>query len=210
MGIFMLVNAAFIFLMIASTWSIFLKAGQPGWASILPIYNVIIFLKIIGKPWWWLILMLIPIINIVIIITVYHNLSLSFGKDGGYTIGLIFLGFIFFPILAFGDSKYIGPSNQSFIDNLGFGMILGVIAPMLGFLTFKWVKFGIFSFKEFFQFIYLEPGHKTLSVAMSLSLLANALLFTLYINAHKDQTAKGIFITTCIYGFMILLIKTFG
>ena len=95
-------------------------------------------------------------------------------------------------------------------DNIKLGLIWGAIAPILGLLTFKWVKFGIFSFKEFFQFIYLEPGHKTLSVALSLALLANALIFTFYINAQKDQTAKGIFITTCIYGFVILLIKTFG
>jgi len=210
MGIFILFNVAFLFLMIASTWSIFLKAGQPGWASIVPIYNIIILLKIIGKPWWWLILMLIPIINVVVIITIYHNLSLSFGKDGGYTIGLIFLGFIFFPILAFGDSKYIGPSGQSFIDNIAFGMILGLIAPIIGFMIFKWYKFGIFSMKEFFQFLYVEPGFKTLSAAMSLSLLANAAVFTLYINTSKDKTAKGIFVTTAIYGFIILLIKTFA
>ena len=95
-------------------------------------------------------------------------------------------------------------------DETKLGLILGAIAPLLGLLTFKWVKFGIFTFKEFFQYIYLEPGHKTLSVALSLSLLANALLFTLYINARKDQTAKGIFITTCLYGFIILLMKTFG
>lgn len=95
-------------------------------------------------------------------------------------------------------------------DETKLGLILGIIAPMLGLLIFKYSKFGIFSYKEFFQYIYLEPGHKTLSVALSLSLLANALIFTLYINARKDQTAKGIFITTCIYGFVILLLKTFG
>jgi hypothetical protein len=95
-------------------------------------------------------------------------------------------------------------------DDTRLGLILGAIAPLLGILLFKWTKFGIFSFKEFFQFIYLEPGFKTLSVALSLSLLANALIFTLYINAQKDKTAKGIFITTCVYGVVILLIKTFA
>jgi hypothetical protein len=95
-------------------------------------------------------------------------------------------------------------------DNLKLGLILGLLAPMLGLLTFKWYKFGIFSLKEFFQFLFVEPGFRTLSAGLSLSLLANALIFTLYINAEKDKTAKGIFITTAIYGMVILLIKTFA
>ncbi|HNP53459.1 MAG TPA: hypothetical protein PKK69_02535 [Ferruginibacter sp.] len=56
--------------------------------------------------------------------------------------------------------------------------------------------------------MFLEPGFKTLSVGLSLSLLLNALLFTLYINAHKDKTAKGIFATTIVYGAFILIVKT--
>lgn len=94
-------------------------------------------------------------------------------------------------------------------DQLAFGLILGALAPLLGLLIFKQYKFGVFSFKEFFQFLVVEPGFRTLSAALSLSLLANALLFTLYINAHKDRTAKGIFIFTLFYGLIILLIKTF-
>jgi hypothetical protein len=94
-------------------------------------------------------------------------------------------------------------------DNFIFGLILGTIAPLLGLLIFKWYKFGVFTFKETFQFMILEPGFKTLSVALSLSLLLNAFLFTLYINAGKDRTAKGIFGTTLIYGLFILIIKTF-
>jgi hypothetical protein len=97
-----------------------------------------------------------------------------------------------------------------FKDNTKLGLILGTIAPIIGLLIFKSYKFGIFSFKEFFQFLYVEPGFKTLSAALSISLLANALVFTLYINAGKDKTAKGIFITTCVYGLVILLIKTFA
>ena len=97
-----------------------------------------------------------------------------------------------------------------FKDNTKLGLILGAIAPLIGLLTFKGYKFGIFSYKEFFQFLYVEPGFRTLSAALSISLLANALIFTLYINAGKDKTAKGIFITTCIYGLIVLLIKTFA
>ena len=112
MGVIIVIYLAIIVLMIASMWTIFSKAGKPGWASIVPIYNTIVLLEIVGKPWWWLLLMLIPIVNIVILIIVYHNLSLSFGKDGGFTVGLILLVIIFLPILAFGDAKYVGPGEQ--------------------------------------------------------------------------------------------------
>jgi hypothetical protein len=95
-------------------------------------------------------------------------------------------------------------------DDLRLGIVLGLIAPIVGLLIFKWKKFGIFSYKEFFQFLYVEPGFRTLSAALSLSLLANALVFTLYINATKDKTAKGVFVSTALYGFIILLIKTFA
>jgi len=89
-------------------------------------------------------------------------------------------------------------------DQLSFGLILGAVAPLIGLLIFKQYKFGVFSFNEFFKFLVIEPGFRTLSAALSLSLLA-----TLYINAHKDRTAKGIFIFTLLYGLIILLIKTF-
>ncbi len=112
MGVIIVIYLAIIVLMIASMWTIFSKAGKPGWASIVPIYNLIVLLEIVGKPWWWLLLMFIPIVNIVILIIVFHNLSLSFGKGGGFTVGLILLGFIFLPILAFGDAEYVGPGEQ--------------------------------------------------------------------------------------------------
>ena len=95
-------------------------------------------------------------------------------------------------------------------NNFVFGVILGFIAPIIGILIFKFYKFQVFSFKETFQYIFYEPGHKTLTVALSLSLLLNALLFTIYINTSKDKTAKGIFITTVVYGLIVLIIKTFG
>jgi hypothetical protein len=87
-------------------WRIFTKAGKPGWAALIPIYNTIVLIQIVNKPIWWIFLFFIPIANIVFIIIVYHRLSLSFGKDAGFTVGLIFLGIIFFPILAFGSAQY--------------------------------------------------------------------------------------------------------
>jgi hypothetical protein len=95
-------------------------------------------------------------------------------------------------------------------DSFVMGLIMGLIAPMLGIILFKMYKFTTFSFKEVFQFMYVEPGFKTLTVALSLSLLLNALIFTIYINNHKDNTAKGIFVTTLVYGLIVLGIKTFA
>lgn len=97
--------------MIACMWKIFVKAGKPGWACIIPIYNYIVELEIVGKPIWWLFLMLIPGVNIVFGIWVLNLLSKSFGKDEGFTVGLILLPFIFLPILAFGSAQYKGPAG---------------------------------------------------------------------------------------------------
>jgi hypothetical protein len=113
MGVIIIIYLAVVVTLIAAMWSIYTKAGQPGWASIVPIYNIIVLLEIVGKPWWWLFLMCIPFVNFIILIMVYHNLSLSFGKGSGFTAGLIFLGIIFVPMLAFGDAKYVGPGGNS-------------------------------------------------------------------------------------------------
>lgn len=94
---------------IIAMWKVFEKAGQPGWACIIPIYNWYIMIKIVGKPDWWLILFFIPIVNIVYVIWVTNLISKSFGKDEGFTIGLLLLGVIFWPILGFGSARYLGP-----------------------------------------------------------------------------------------------------
>ena len=108
MGIVVIIfYVAILVLMIASGWKIYEKAGQPGWAAIVPIYNIVVLCKIIGKPTWWTVLCFIPIVNYVILIMMIHGLSKSFGKGAGYTVGLIFLGIIFYPMLAFGDAQYI-------------------------------------------------------------------------------------------------------
>jgi hypothetical protein len=95
-------------LMIVSMWKIYTKAGKPGWAVIIPIYNAIVLLEIVDKPLWWIILMLIPIVNIVISIIVTVELAKKFGQGVGFAIGLILLSIIFYPILAFGSAKYQG------------------------------------------------------------------------------------------------------
>ena len=105
--------AVVVIIMIAAEWKIFTKAGKPGWAILIPIYNVIVLLQIVGRPVWWILLLLIPIVNIVITIIVLSDLSKSFGHGVGFTLGLIFLTPIFILILGFGNSKYVGPAAQA-------------------------------------------------------------------------------------------------
>jgi len=100
---------AVVIFLIAAQWKVYTKAGQPGWACIIPIYNIYILTKIAGKPGIWTLWCLIPIVNIVFVIWLYNILSKSFGHDEGFTVGLLLLGFIFWPILGYGRSKYQGP-----------------------------------------------------------------------------------------------------
>ena len=104
-----IVYLAIVVLYVAATWVIFSKAGKPGWAAIIPIYSTIVLLQVAGRPAWWIILFFIPIVNIIFAIITLNDLSKSFGHGVGYTLGLLFLSIIFFPILAFGGSQYVGP-----------------------------------------------------------------------------------------------------
>jgi hypothetical protein len=135
---FIIIYLAFIIFMIASMWKIFTKASQPGWAILIPIYNAIVFFRVIGRPATWLfvyigcavlygiglsmimsgnmgiggLLTFIGFITILVISVIdYNRLSRSFGKGPGFTVGLVLLGIIFFPILAFSDAKYMGPNG---------------------------------------------------------------------------------------------------
>jgi uncharacterized protein DUF5684 len=108
MGFFGLLILAIVILVIASFWVVFTKAGQPGWASIVPIYNLIILLTIARKPLWWVLLMLIPLVNIVIAIIVAIEVAKNFGKSSGFGLGLALLPFIFYPMLAWSDAQYAG------------------------------------------------------------------------------------------------------
>jgi hypothetical protein len=97
---------------IIAMWKIFTKAGKPGWASIIPIYNTIVLLEIVGKPIWWLLVLLFPCTTFIFAIWLTNLLAKSFGKSEGFTIGLLILPFIFYPILGFGSSTYLGPSAK--------------------------------------------------------------------------------------------------
>lgn len=105
-------EAAFVFIIlfaiviIASLWIVFTKAGEPGWAAIVPIYNYMVLARIGGKPEWWGLLMLIPFVNLIVAIIILMEVARAFGKGSGFGLGLVFLGFIFFPILAFSDAQH--------------------------------------------------------------------------------------------------------
>jgi hypothetical protein len=108
-GAVVFIYLLFIVLYIAGFWALFAKAGQPGWAAIIPIYNYYIFTKINGRSGVWTIVYLIPIIGLILL---GLDVAKSFGKTTGFAIGLILLPIIFYPILGFGSSTYQGPAAQ--------------------------------------------------------------------------------------------------
>ncbi|HOJ17083.1 MAG TPA: DUF5684 domain-containing protein [Ignavibacteriaceae bacterium] len=111
MGIMLVVYLAVAIFMIITMWKIFAKANKPGWAAIIPIYNMIVLLEVVGRPLWWILLMLIPCVNIVIGVILCFDLAKSFGKDAAFGIGILLLGIIFLPIIAFSSNiQYVGPA----------------------------------------------------------------------------------------------------
>jgi hypothetical protein len=110
-ALFLLIQLAIIIVIVAGVWKVFTKAGEPGWACLIPFYNIIVMLKIAGKPIWWILLFFIPLVNIVIGFLVPISLARNFGKGVGFGVGLALLGFIFYPILGFSDAEYLGPNE---------------------------------------------------------------------------------------------------
>ena len=94
--------------LIVANWKIFTKAGKPGWAIIIPIYNIIVMLQIVDKPLWWIIMLIIPIVNIVFMIMILYNLVLKFGQPGWHVVLALFFGIIYYPYLAFSKASYTG------------------------------------------------------------------------------------------------------
>lgn len=99
---------------IVAMWRVFEKAGEPGWASLIPFYNTYVLFKITWGNGWKFLLLLIPLANIVFAIMTMVKLARSFGKGGGFAAGLIFLSPIFMLILAFGEAQYVGPGGVAY------------------------------------------------------------------------------------------------
>jgi hypothetical protein len=95
-----------VVIVLAGCWKMFVKAGQPGWGILIPIYNGYLFIKVAGRPGWWLILMFVPLVDIIVGIIVTADIARNFGKGIGFLLGMIFLGFIFYPILGYGSAQY--------------------------------------------------------------------------------------------------------
>lgn len=106
-GMFLMWLAVTLFFIVCM-WKLFTKAGRPGWASLIPIYNGVVLFQIAGKPGWWVILMFIPVVNLVIAIMALIGLAQNFGRGAGTAIGLLLLPIVFYPILAFGSARYQG------------------------------------------------------------------------------------------------------
>lgn len=108
-AIMILIYVALMVFIIGAYWKIYTKAGAPGWACLVPFYNFYVLCEFCGVKNWWLIF--IPFANIYIAIVSLGALARSFGKDTSFAVGLFFLGFIFYPILGYGDAQYVGPNG---------------------------------------------------------------------------------------------------
>ncbi len=107
-----IIYLAIIVLMVAALWRVFTKAGRPGWAAIIPIYNIYVLLKVAGRPGWWVILFLIPLVNLVVSIIVSIDVAKAFGKGGAFGFfGLWLFSVIGYPILGFGKARYLGTTH---------------------------------------------------------------------------------------------------
>jgi len=100
------IGMVFGVLMVAGLWGMFSKAGWPGWAAIIPIYNAYVMVKVAGRPGWWLILFFIPLVNFIMILIIMWDLAKAFGHGFLMFLGFLFFGFICFPIVGFGGSQY--------------------------------------------------------------------------------------------------------
>ena len=129
---------------IVSLWKIFKKAGKPGWAALIPFYNYYVMCEIAEKQWWHVLLLFVPIAQIYSLFVVYDGVSKKFGKSTGFSVGMLFLPYIFLPILAFSDvqmidkNKGFGSTNleqsvqnvdANIVDNNTNNMNQGYVAP---------------------------------------------------------------------------------
>ena len=107
-----IIYLAVVVLMFASMWVIFQKAGLEGWKAIIPLYNTYCLCKITWGNGWIFLAFIVPLVNIVVAIMTMYKLAKVFGKGVGFCIGLIFLSIVFYPLLAFSDSQYMGPDKK--------------------------------------------------------------------------------------------------
>jgi hypothetical protein len=105
-GAMLFYSIAWGMFLITAGWVIYAKAKQPGWSVLIPYYNTYIFLVIVGRPWWWLLLYFVPVVGMVVAIINVFDLVRVFGQPASFGFGILFLSPIFLPMLAFGDAEY--------------------------------------------------------------------------------------------------------
>ena len=111
---FLLVSLLITVVTLAGIWQIFVKAGHSGWKSLVPLYNVILWLQIIGRPWWYLVALFFPGVNVILWLIIAFGTARSFGRGILFALGVTFLPFIFIPIIGFGQAAYIGGMGPSY------------------------------------------------------------------------------------------------
>ena len=105
----LIVSAIISIFMLITIWKLFQKAGQPGWAAIIPIYNIVVMFRVIKMDWWHILIMLfVPFAALVYSFIIPFKLAQVFGKSAGFGVLAIFLPIIAYPIMAFGDAQYQG------------------------------------------------------------------------------------------------------
>ena len=102
----LLFNLLVVVGVLVGIWKVFVKANKPGWAALVPIYNLFVLAEVGGKPSWWAILLFVPLVNLIVFVVICMGVAKNFGKSELYGIGLALLGFIFFPLLGFGNARY--------------------------------------------------------------------------------------------------------
>ena len=118
-GILVIIYLAVIIFYLAAMWRIYTKARQPGWAAIIPIYNIIVLLKIAEMPVWYILFLLIPFVNIIFGIILWVEILKRFGKPGWHVILILFFSFIYIPVLAFGSAQYKKKREEKDLDISG-------------------------------------------------------------------------------------------
>lgn len=155
---------------IVSMWRIYLKAGMPGWAVLVPIYNLVVLLKIVKKPVWWFFLLLIPLVNIVFAVWITNLLSKSFGKDEGFAAGLLLLSFVFYPILAFGSPTYIYEEKNDRYDDMSekarsFIIMISLAVLFLGpIINMLFTQGGILGYDDFMTWAAINAVYHNLTI----------------------------------------------
>jgi len=104
----LVINLAVLIMGLAGWWKVFEKAGEPGWTSLIPIFNVYVLLRLVGRTGWSLLLLFVPGVNLIVWILVCHELSCSFGHGVGFTIGLLLLPPVFMLILGLDGTRFQG------------------------------------------------------------------------------------------------------